>query len=99
MASLWNGTKASLMLVSNPAIKFTFYELMKRQYLKMTGQQVGGTSAFLLGAVATAIATVLTYPLQIVQAKARVSYLHKSNIALAILCSMESNPVFKAIQL
>jgi len=71
VASLWNGTKASLMLVSNPAIKFTFYELMKRQYFKMTGQQVGGTSAFLLGAVATAIATVLTYPLQIVQAKAR----------------------------
>eukprot|EP00090_Calanus_glacialis_P046701 TRINITY_DN9292_c0_g1_i1.p1 TRINITY_DN9292_c0_g1~~TRINITY_DN9292_c0_g1_i1.p1 ORF type:complete len:295 (+),score=59.16 TRINITY_DN9292_c0_g1_i1:50-934(+) len=71
LGSLWNGTKASLMLVSNPAIKFTVYELFKRQYLKVTGRSVGGSSAFLLGAAATAVATILTYPLQIVQAKAR----------------------------
>jgi len=71
IGSLWNGTKASLLLVSNPAIKFTFYELFKRQYTKITGKGVGGTTAFLLGAAATAVATLLTYPLQIVQAKAR----------------------------
>jgi len=71
VGSLWNGTKASLMLVSNPAIKFTFYELFKRQYTRITGKVVGGTTAFLLGAAATAVATLLTYPLQIVQAKAR----------------------------
>jgi len=71
VGSLWNGTKASLMLVSNPAIKFTFYELFKRHYSKATGKAVGGYSAFLLGAAATAVATILTYPLQIVQAKAR----------------------------
>jgi len=71
VGSLWNGTKASLMLVSNPAIKFTFYELFKRQYTRITGKGVGGTTAFLLGAAATAVATLLTYPLQIVQAKAR----------------------------
>jgi len=71
VGSLWNGTKASLMLVSNPAIKFTFYELFKRHYSKVTGKAVGGVSAFLLGAAATAVATILTYPLQIVQAKSR----------------------------
>jgi len=71
VTSLWNGTKASLMLVSNPAIKFTFYELFKRRYTKITGKTVGGSTAFLLGALATAIATIFTYPLQIVQAKAR----------------------------
>jgi len=71
VGNLWNGTKASLMLVSNPAIKFTFYELFKRQYSKMTGKVVSGLSAFFLGAAATAVATLLTYPLQIVQAKAR----------------------------
>ena len=39
---------------------------------QVTGRSVGGSSAFLLGAAATAVATILTYPLQIVQAKARV---------------------------
>jgi len=70
LASLWNGTRASLLLVSNPAIKFTMYELLKRRYSAVAGP-VGGTSAFWLGAVATAVATVITYPLQIVQARAR----------------------------
>ena len=41
LGSLWNGTKASLMLVSNPAIKFTVYELLKRHYARITGRQVG----------------------------------------------------------
>ena len=40
LGSLWNGTKASLMLVSNPAIKFTVYELLKRHYARVTGRQV-----------------------------------------------------------
>jgi len=72
VAALWNGTKASLMLVSNPAIKFTMYELLKRRYTSLTSQKaIGGIAAFWLGAAATAVATCLTYPLQIVQARAR----------------------------
>jgi len=67
VGTLWNGTKASLLLVSNPAIKFTFYELLKRQW----GRPVKGGSAFILGCMATAIATLFTYPLQMVQAQAR----------------------------
>ena len=67
MGTLWNGTKASLLLVTNPAIKFTFYELFKRQYTARSGRQVSGVSAFILGCLATAIATVFTYPLQMVQ--------------------------------
>ena len=38
------------------------------------GRPLVGVRAFLLGAAATAVATVLTYPLQMVQAKARVNY-------------------------
>jgi len=71
IAALWNGTKASLMLVSNPAIKFTMYELLKRRYTSLTQKAIGGVAAFWLGAAATAVATLLTYPLQIVQARAR----------------------------
>jgi hypothetical protein len=39
---------------------------------QVTGRSVGGSSDFLLGAAATAVATILTYPLQIVQAKCTV---------------------------
>ena len=67
VGTLWNGTKASLLLVTNPAIKFTFYELFKRHYTAITGRPVSGGSAFVLGCFATAIATVFTYPLQMVQ--------------------------------
>ena len=67
VGTLWNGTKASLLLVTNPAIKFTFYELFKRRYTAVSGRQVSGVSAFILGCLATAIATVFTYPLQMVQ--------------------------------
>ena len=65
--SLWNGTKASLMLVTNPAVKFTVYEVLKRHYHKTTGKQVGGAWAFLLGCVATGAATIVTYPVQLIQ--------------------------------
>lgn len=71
LGALWNGTRASLLLVSNPAIKFTMYEMLKRHYTRLTGRAVSGGSAFWLGAGATAVATVLTYPLQLVQARAR----------------------------
>ena len=72
--SLWNGTKASLMLVSNPAIKFTVYELLKRQFsARGRGGNLAGIRAFVLGCVATAAATVLTYPVQMLQ----VSRIHQ----------------------
>ena len=41
--------------------------MFKRQW----GRPVKGGSAFLLGCLATSIATLLTYPLQLVQAQAR----------------------------
>ena len=67
ICSLWNGTKASLMLVTNPAIKFTVYELLKRHHHKLTGRQMGGAGAFLVGCLATAVATIVTYPVKLIQ--------------------------------
>ena len=70
--SLWNGTKASLMLVSNPAIKFTVYELLKRHYTRASGRTVSGLGAFILGCIATATATLATYPIQVLQVRGEV---------------------------
>ena len=75
---LWNGTPASLLLVSNPVIQFVAYEQFKNslQSFYQSTQHVipsnGHNSirpleAFLLGALAKAISTVLTYPLQLAQ--------------------------------
>ena len=73
LESLWGGTVASLILVSNPAIKFTVYEYLKRFLLvKRSASQLSPYQAFLVGALASAAATVITYPVQVVQAHSRV---------------------------
>ncbi|KAM9582170.1 peroxisomal membrane protein PMP34 [Guaruba guarouba] len=64
--TLWNGTFPSLLLVFNPAIQFMFYEGFKRKLLKKQ-LQLTSLDAFVIGAVAKAVATTLTYPLQTVQ--------------------------------
>ncbi|KFV68857.1 Peroxisomal membrane protein PMP34, partial [Dryobates pubescens] len=64
--ALWNGTFPSLLLVFNPAIQFMFYEGFKRKLLKKQ-QQLTSLDAFVIGAIAKAVATTLTYPLQTVQ--------------------------------
>ncbi|XP_050773471.1 peroxisomal membrane protein PMP34 isoform X1 [Gopherus flavomarginatus] len=64
--ALWNGTFPSLLLVFNPAIQFMFYEGFKRKLLK-TRLQLTSLDAFIIGAVAKAVATTVTYPMQTVQ--------------------------------
>ncbi|XP_061715111.1 peroxisomal membrane protein PMP34 isoform X1 [Cydia pomonella] len=67
---LWSGTVPSLLLVSNPAIQFMVYEALKR-HLVSTGHFKSYYAAFLVGAFAKAIATTVTYPLQLVQMRLR----------------------------
>ncbi|XP_064097910.1 peroxisomal membrane protein PMP34-like [Macrobrachium nipponense] len=72
ITGLWSGACSSLILTINPAIQFMAYEAMKRQMQKMyESQQLNSLVVFGVGAVAKAIATVLTYPIQLVQAKQR----------------------------
>ncbi|CAB3251714.1 unnamed protein product [Arctia plantaginis] len=66
---LWSGTLPSLLLVSNPAIQFMVYEYLKRQ-LKSQGS-FHTLTAFIIGAIAKAVATTLTYPLQLIQSRLR----------------------------
>ncbi|EDW78983.1 uncharacterized protein Dwil_GK11866 [Drosophila willistoni] len=71
VAGLWSGTIPSLMLVSNPALQFMMYEMLKRNLMTFTGGEIGSLGFFVIGAIAKAFATVLTYPLQLVQTKQR----------------------------
>ena len=99
---LWNGTWASLILVSNPAIQYYVYERCKDEIISyrkkklsllhgLTGSISSRTiddaiasttlqpiDAFILGALAKGIATVLTYPLQLAQVLIRLQTNHVS---------------------
>ncbi|TDH02901.1 hypothetical protein EPR50_G00157300 [Perca flavescens] len=67
VGTLWNGTLPSLILVLNPAVQFMLYEAMKRRAGR-GGKKISSAEIFLIGAIAKAIATTATYPLQTVQA-------------------------------
>ncbi|KAM8825215.1 peroxisomal membrane protein PMP34 isoform 1-T1 [Synchiropus picturatus] len=67
VATLWNGTLPSLILVLNPAVQFMIYEAMKRR-AGSGGKKISSAEIFVIGAIAKAIATTATYPLQTVQA-------------------------------
>lgn len=69
LSGLWAGTLPSLLLVANPAIQFMTYEALKRR-LAPNGRMTAAMS-LAIGASAKAVATVLTYPLQVVQARLR----------------------------
>ncbi|KAM9073682.1 peroxisomal membrane protein PMP34 isoform 1-T2 [Megaptera novaeangliae] len=75
--ALWNGTFPSLLLVFNPAIQFMFYEGLKRQLLKKR-MKLSSLDVFIIGAIAKAIATTVTYPLQTVQSILRFGH-HRLN--------------------
>ncbi|XP_002740530.1 peroxisomal membrane protein PMP34-like [Saccoglossus kowalevskii] len=70
---LWSGTFPSLMLVANPSIQFAVYEALKRSQLPLagTGNELSSLTIFLMGAVAKAVATIATYPLQVIQSRLR----------------------------
>jgi adenine nucleotide transporter 17 len=75
ITGLWSGTLPSLVLVSNPAIQFMIYELLKRETQRLLKtQSLSGTVVFMLGAISKSISTIVTYPLQVVQSKQRVSH-------------------------
>ncbi len=81
---LWTGTDASLLLVSNPIIQFVCYEQFKRIRLAAKAKRgiavnntlartLGPAEAFVIAAMAKAIATFTTYPLQLSQTLLRLS--------------------------
>ncbi|XP_043091548.1 peroxisomal membrane protein PMP34 [Puntigrus tetrazona] len=71
VGALWNGTFPSLLLVLNPAVQFMIYEGLKRQLTRGVHRELSSVEVFLIGAIAKAVATTITYPLQTVQSVLR----------------------------
>ncbi|XP_016419220.1 peroxisomal membrane protein PMP34-like [Sinocyclocheilus rhinocerous] len=71
VGALWNGTFPSLLLVLNPAVQFMIYEGLKRQLMRGVDRELSSVEVFLIGAIAKAVATTITYPLQTVQSVLR----------------------------
>jgi adenine nucleotide transporter 17 len=88
IASLWNGMTSSLLLVTNPVIQFFCYEQFKQLLLvrrrrqsrsRPQHSQLAPLEAFVLGALAKAIATIITYPLQLSQVLLRLQESNNAN--------------------
>lgn len=87
---LWNGTGASLLLVSNPAIQHYFYEnwkmsILRRRRMGFHGSSVMNASlkpleAFIFAALAKALATIATYPIQLAQVLMRLQKVNKRQL-------------------
>jgi len=73
--TLWSGSTASVILVSNPTIHFVVYDKVKSYFvenaLKTGRKHLTNLEIFNVGAIAKAVATVLTYPIQISQTRMR----------------------------
>jgi adenine nucleotide transporter 17 len=83
-ASLWSGTKVSLWLVSNPVIQFSLYEAFKKGR-----KNISGLHAFILGALSKAIATLLTYPLQVAQTRLRIEKNQRTMLAVLLAIHLD----------
>ncbi|XP_064618597.1 peroxisomal membrane protein PMP34-like [Lineus longissimus] len=85
-SGLWSGTLPSLILAANPAIQFMVYEALKRYMQGFTRQaELNGAVYFSIGAVAKVVATLATYPLQLVQSRVRSGYNEKSSASLRMV--------------
>jgi adenine nucleotide transporter 17 len=99
LLSLWNGTLASLMLVSNPVIHYVSYERMKlalqHKRLAENPKARGALTAmeiFVLGALAKSLTTVVTYPLQVAQSLMRVQEASNAKKLAANVSSTSPSP-------
>ena len=74
VGALWNGVGTSFVLSANPAIHFMVYETIKRFIAKRRGStNLTSLELFLIGGFAKCVATVLTYPLQLLQCRQRAA--------------------------
>ncbi|XP_018594145.1 peroxisomal membrane protein PMP34 [Scleropages formosus] len=90
VSSLWNGTVPSLLLVLNPAVQFMIYEGLKRQLWKGVHRELSSLEVFVIGAIAKAIATTVTYPLQTVQSILRFGQHRQQTDRSWLLSSLRS---------
>ncbi|XP_033749190.1 peroxisomal membrane protein PMP34-like [Pecten maximus] len=88
--ALWNGTLPSIVLASNPSIQFMVYEMVKRYFQRLlVTKDLSGLLYFVIGAIAKATATIITYPLQVVQSRLRAGYNKEERSASILSCLKE----------
>lgn len=73
LIGFWSGYSASLILTLNPALTFTFYEVLKRLLPKSTRDDPGARVTFLIAALSKAMASSITYPFSLAKARAQAS--------------------------
>eukprot|EP01126_Amoeba_proteus_P000456 TRINITY_DN1012_c0_g1_i1.p1 TRINITY_DN1012_c0_g1~~TRINITY_DN1012_c0_g1_i1.p1 ORF type:complete len:162 (-),score=20.63 TRINITY_DN1012_c0_g1_i1:61-546(-) len=77
LEALWGGTASSLMLVSNPVIHFVVYDKVKAvigKRAELAGRKfLTSWEIFWTGAIAKALATIFTYPIQVAQSRQRAN--------------------------
>jgi len=75
LETLWSGVWASLMLVSNPTINHVVYDsfigVLFRRAFSDGRKHLTPFEYFFAGAVAKAVATIVTYPVQLAQSRQR----------------------------
>jgi len=74
ISALWSGAGPSLILVSNPVAQFVVYEWVKKLRVRLAkrhGFPILGIEFFVMGAIAKAVATLVTYPIQLTQSRLR----------------------------
>jgi len=85
--ALWNGSGSSLMLVSNPTINFVVYDKVKAlvdSRVKASGRNyLNSFEIFTIGAIAKAMATIFTYPIQVAQSRQRANRQNNSGGAFS----------------
>ncbi|PWA33301.1 hypothetical protein CCH79_00013644 [Gambusia affinis] len=90
VGALWNGTFPSLLLVLNPAIQFMIYEGLKRQLRRGASRELSSLEVFIIGAVAKAVATTVTYPLQTIQSVLRFGQVNTPAKTSKLLPSLQT---------
>lgn len=71
LGGFWAGYTASLFLTINPSLTFLLFETAKPHVRETNGGKLDGVDSFFLGALCKAMATTLTYPFHVAQARAQ----------------------------
>eukprot|EP00939_MAST-03C_sp_MAST-3C-sp1_P004533 g4533.t1 len=74
IVGMWKSVVPNLILVCNPTIHFFVYErvrLVMQRHATQRGSALNSLEFFVMGAIAKTVATLLTYPLQVVQSQLR----------------------------
>lgn len=100
-AALWSGTIPSLVLVSNPAIQFMIFEMLKRNLKQMLDKkELSPFHVFALGAISKSVSTVISYPLQVVQSKKRYGSADVKNKSMSVILGelLKTGTLYKGME-